>query len=217
MNKLIVAVEGINGSGKSSTCNRLSLALSDLCISNVVLREVGSTIYGNGIRKSVFGDPDVPRPQSQMGRVMQILSSMEDTTTLIKRLPVEVVILNRWWLSTLVYQKDIITKENLKAVTSIFGIATPDISIILTINYQTYLSRTVGREERLGEVDFTAIDNGYRGIYRDPASHYLPEVHLLGTDSSDPTEDIVRIILGKGVIGYSIDGRRHKEDRKEEE
>jgi len=99
----ILLLEGIDGSGKSTVAEKLHWLAQNDCKSVLMLRDPGSTTFGERIRETV-ADPDIP-----LSPMAQTLAFMAARAQLTATLAAEVhnydlIILDRYWPSTIAYQ-----------------------------------------------------------------------------------------------------------------
>ena len=177
---VFVAVEGIDGSGKSGVVRRLVDHLSERGRAGVATREPGGTPEGDRLRGLLLPDDGLAwDPVSELllmnaARVQHvrrlILPSLADGTSVVS---------DRFVGSTLAYQgagrglsQDLIRSLHAQAVDDL----QPDLTIVLDLDVATALSRSRRRlaDDAIDEGRFEALDADFhervRRSYRDQAA-----------------------------------------------
>ena len=125
---MFVAVEGIDGCGKSTTISRIMHLANKHHIANVYAKETTQTAMGRSIRQAVLS-PSVYLTKSEQATAFAIarLECLKKITipALLKN---ELVIGDRYMLSSLAYQ------ANLKSFTNDLGLNYTDATNVLGIN-----------------------------------------------------------------------------------
>lgn len=185
-----IVLEGIDGSGKSTTSQNLSTALHNIGISNIYLREPTQFPTGIRLREFLSGKIDLtPSEELQLfiddrkeSVSRNILPSLQEGKT---------VILDRYYFSTAAYQanshrssKDILDM-NLKE-----NFPIPDYLFYLDISVEKAMERiksTRGNLDRFETIEkLEIIDKNYRSI--------LPDSTIYIDATLKPEELIQKII-----------------------
>lgn len=136
MKGIFVVLEGVEGAGKSTQVRRLEAWCRAAGIPVVVTREPGGTALGEEIRRLVLEGGEVP-PRSELLLYLAARAALVDAVVLPALARGDVVIADRYELSTLAYQgsgRDLALAE----VRSINRFATsglvPDLTILLELD-----------------------------------------------------------------------------------
>ncbi len=141
----LLSFEGIEGSGKSTQLARLKNALEHLNYRAIVLREPGSTSFGEKLREAILQSKDDLNPLTE---VLLFASSrsqlLTDVTLKELNVPNTVVIYDRYIDSSLAYQ-GYARKLGIKEVLEIHGLfpltLVPHLTLYLRISAETSQKR----------------------------------------------------------------------------
>ncbi len=134
----LICIEGIDGSGKTTQVNLLAKALHDRGYDVIILREPTDGVYGRKIRKMIEEGKTDPEELFEL--------FLKDRKENIEKniLPAlkngKIVIMDRYYISTLVYQSEVGIERILEAHEKISA-PKPDLVIILDIPVDEALRR----------------------------------------------------------------------------
>jgi len=187
----LIALEGIDGSGKSTQAQRLRAALDAQRIDAVVFREPGDSPYGDKLREQFRqGRTVAPREEADLfieDRRVDVRDNIGPALAAGR-----VVIMDRYYFSTMAYQGALgLDVEELQRENEAFA-PRPDLTLILDVPPTTSAERIVAAR---GATD------SYEGV------EYLEKVRQLflgfcdgdvvAVDATVPEEKLAREILGK--------------------
>lgn len=227
-NGFFITIEGIDGSGKSSMVNFLSIELSKLGFDVKKTKEPGGTKLGVVLREIItqgidsFCKDDLVRKnqiqeyESIDGKAeffLFIADRAQHLSSLIKPSLDQgsIVISDRGSDSSLAYQGygkglnlDMISRIN----SWILGDTTPDLVIYLRLDYKTAIERVASRGEEMtsfekkGQAFFDRVINGFDEIYRLRVQQSPNTVAIV--DASKSIEDVKKEVLDKVLKAISV-------------
>ncbi len=189
---MFIAIEGIDGAGKSTQARLLVRWLDQQGRSAVLCRDPGSTDLGEEVRKLLLASRHQIGAKAQMLLYMAARAQMVDeliAPTLYKRKAI--VVCDRYVLSNVVYQgygcgldPEVIWQVGQVAT----GGVMPQLTIVLDLEVHTAQQRLQGprdRIETLGQDFFQRLVEGYRqeaqrhshNIVLVPADRSVEEIH----------------------------------------
>jgi dTMP kinase len=174
---VFIALDGIDGAGKSSQIAALATWLRHRGINVATCRDPGSTSVGEALRALLRGDGPVP-----MAPVTEMLLFMASRAQLVHEVIApalargEWVVSDRYLLANIVYQ-GYGSGVDLAAIRAVGEVATngvmPDLVLVLRVGAATAkarLDRPLDRLENRGDAYRGRIDEGYSAeAARDPA------------------------------------------------
>jgi dTMP kinase len=187
----LIALEGIDGSGKSTQAQRLRAALNAQGIDAVVFREPGDSTYGDRLREQFHqGRTVTPREEADLfieDRRIDVRDNIEPALAAGRA-----VIMDRYYFSTMAYQGALgLDVEQLRRENEAFA-PRPHLTLILDVPPSTSAQRIVAAR---GATD------SYEGV------EYLEKVRKLflgfcdgdvvAVDATVAEEELAREILGK--------------------
>jgi len=187
----LIALEGIDGSGKSTQAQRLRAALDAQRIDAVVFREPGDSPYGDKLREQFRqGRTVAPREEADLfieDRRVDVRDNIGPALAAGR-----VVIMDRYYFSTMAYQGALgLDVEELQRENEAFA-PRPDLTLILDVPPTTSAERIVAAR---GATD------SYEGV------EYLEKVRQLflgfcdgdvvAVDATVGEEELAREILGR--------------------
>jgi dTMP kinase len=191
-------LEGIDGSGKSTACQRLSIILEDEGFNVVHLREpTNESPWGKEIRER--------SPRGELSPTEELNLFLKDREWHIQNriLPAldegKIVLLDRYFFATGAYQSGVtgipwqeilrMNREDIKA-------PEPDVVFILDIDAETGLKRATGRENK-ANLQFEKLERliRVRQTYLEIASQDIGEFMII--DASKSLEIVVNEIHGE--------------------
>jgi dTMP kinase len=151
-----IAIEGVDGSGKSTLVGRMPGILDTIVGSSSVrsVRQPGSTTVGNAARDILKGDIACtldPRVQHMLFQTARMDLLFEIQGTKKERLSSNTwVICDRHEDSTEVYQsEDGVPRQDINlAKELLWGLPTPDVTIFLDVKPETVIQRLIQRDTR---------------------------------------------------------------------
>ena len=193
----LIAVEGIDGSGKSGVVRHLAAHLRSLGADVLATREPGGTPEGESLRALVLaGKDETWEPASELllmtaARVQHVRRVIEPALA-----RGQIVVTDRFVGSTLAYQgkgRGLSTGFILDLHRQAVGDLWPDLTLILDLDVATGLGRSRHRlsTDAIDEGRFEGLDLGFhesiRSAFRDQALE-APERHALIDASGTPVE-----------------------------
>lgn len=202
---MLIAFEGIDGSGKTTQAELLSRRLSVEGISNIVLREPGGTPLGEGIRDILLHRSDM-----KINPIAEFLLFSSSRAQLVqeKILPAlnsgKVVIIDRYFYSSIAYQGfgrgipiskiDVVNHFATQNVV-------PDVVLLFTLDVDTAIERRSisGRKaDRMekGEIEFfQKVIDGFAYCAKEEPDRFMI---VDGRESIDSlSEDIFRNVINR--------------------
>ena len=162
MTGLFIALEGIDGSGKSTIAERLVQAFDAAGIEAILTREPGGTALGERIRSLLLADdqgPILPETEALLFAAARAQLVGEVVRPALER--GIVVITDRFADSSLAYQwggreldKDAVTAVQRMATSGL----EPDIKILLDLPVETALRRRLAGADEVNRVDKEAVE-----------------------------------------------------------
>jgi dTMP kinase len=154
----LIALEGIDGSGKSTQAQRLRAALRAQGIDAVVFREPGDSTYGDKLREQFReGRTVTPREEADLfieDRRIDVRDNIEPALAAGR-----VAIMDRYYFSTMAYQGALgLDVEELRRENEAFA-PRPDLTLILDVPPTTSARRIVasrGKTDSYEGVDYLA-------------------------------------------------------------
>jgi dTMP kinase len=168
---VLIAFEGIDGSGKSTQAELLSKRLYEKSIPNVILREPGGTAVGEGVRDLLLHRADL-----KIEPVTEFLLFSASRSQLVREkvLPMlelgKVVILDRYFYSSIAYQ-GFGRGISVEQIETVSRIATqnlvPDVIFLIKLDIETALKRRLhaGRSaDRIEDTDIRFFERVTEGF-----------------------------------------------------
>jgi dTMP kinase len=191
---LLIALEGIDGCGKSTQAHRLVGALGDRGVAAVTFREPGDTKYGRELRRVFVEGRDItPREEMQLfleDRKIDVRDNIEPALARGVH-----VVMDRYYLSSVVYQGTLgLDPEFIRAANEEFA-PRPDLTLILDLPVETAVARI--EAARGGTNSFEGVD-----YLRQVRSLYLrfAEEDAIETIDASVAADAVHGALLKRVL-----------------
>jgi dTMP kinase len=181
---LFLALEGVEGTGKSTQAELLSTWMEELGLPHVLTREPGGTPVGEAIRRVVLTKEDLVMPPET--ELFLILGARAAFLRDVVRPALEegkLVLADRFALSTLAYQgfgRGLDLKELRRAIHLATGGLEPDLYLVLDLPVEEGLARKDGddapdRIEREGRDFLLRVREGYLSLAReDPRIVLIP-------------------------------------------
>ena len=165
---VLICIEGIDGSGKSTVIESFRRLLDKDNTSNAVIHFPNEqSYYGKIIYDHLNGKREIPSDIFQGLYTLDMYSNQE----LIKEMlsSYDVVILDRWFYSTLAYAKYYSTQEIVESV--INGLLKPDLAFLIDGSAGTAINRLDGKDKDKHEVNSNLLYIVAQA-YRDMADEY---------------------------------------------
>lgn len=146
----LVVFEGVEGAGKTTQLERLSLRLGRHGVAVRTLREPGGTAVGDEIRALLLRPGASIPPRSEALLFMASRAALMDEQVRPALARGEVVLLDRFFLSTYAYQvggRGLPEREVREANAFATGGRVPDITVLLTLPVGDGLARAARRGE----------------------------------------------------------------------
>ncbi len=190
---VLVALEGIDGTGKSTQAKRLAVLLSEQGYAVTLLREPTLSPWGRRIREAATAGYGVLAPSQELELFLQDRRydvAAHITPALAAR---QLVLMDRYYFSTIAYQGAWgIDPEYIRRLNEVFA-PVPDLVLLLMIPPAQALERI--RQAR-GQADdvferedhLTKVDRVYRTLMG-------PQVHSV--DASQPIEVVTAVMQQK--------------------
>jgi dTMP kinase len=207
---VLVALEGIDGTGKSTQAKRLAVLLSEQGYAVTPLREPTLSPWGRRIRKAATAGHGVLAPSQELELFLQDRRydvAAHITPALAAR---QLVLMDRYYFSTIAYQGAWgIDPEHIRRLNEVFA-PVPDLVLLLMIPPAQALERI--RQAR-GQTDdvferedhLTKVDRVYRTLIG-------PQVHSV--DANQPIDVVTAIMQQKiqeALSPYFLTSGRERE------
>ena len=142
----LIALEGIDGSGKSTQARRLCAALQELGLSTLLLHEPGDSEYGDRIRQ-LFEHGRSVSPEEEM-RLFLEDRRIDVRDNILPALAVgSVVVMDRYYFSSMAYQGALgLDPELIREKNEVFA-PRPDLTLILDVVPDTGVTRIRARRD----------------------------------------------------------------------
>lgn len=182
---MIIVAEGRDGSGKSTVCPKLALAM-------------GAVLYKTPPEHMRAEQDHINATASDIDhyryfvRVVQEasaeLSSMQSSRN---------VVVDRYWISTVVYHRAMGIPAKLE---DIGDILMPDLTVYLDVSPEVQARRMVGRGMSPGDIRMSGRQDLLRQIYDEVLSTQR-NVFRVNTDNTNP-EEVVAMILARTSLAH---------------
>lgn len=154
----LVVFEGVEGAGKTTQLERLALRLGRHGVTVRMLREPGGTAVGDAIRALLLRPGTLIPPRSEALLFMASRAALMDEQVLPALERDEVVLLDRFFLSTYAYQvagRGLPEREVQQANAFATGGRVPDVTVLLTLPVAEGLARAArrGDADRMEQAD----------------------------------------------------------------
>jgi len=187
MRGMLVTVEGVEGSGKSSQCRRLAESLRARGLDVVLTREPDGTPMGAAIRGLFAADGPTPTPLTQ---VFLFMAARQQHVAEVIRPALSrgaVVLSDRYADATMAYQGfgqgvDLETIRDLTALAT--GGLLPDLTLVLDLEPAVGMARIRGREHDAFEKMDLAFHRRVREGYLEIARTEKRRVVVLSADQA---------------------------------
>jgi len=189
---LLVTLEGMEASGKSTVARRLAYALGQWGLPSLLLREPGGTPLGERLRRLLKGGAG---PQDPWAEAFLFLSARAELVARRLRPALEagrVVVCDRFADSTLAYQGygrglDLETLRGLNRLAT--GALTPHLTLLLDLTPEVALARLPGPPDRFeaeGLAFHQRVREGYLALAREEPERWRV------LDATRPLPEVVR-------------------------
>ena len=188
-----IAFEGVDGCGKSTQISRLNSYLNSKNIDTLLTREPGGTLVAEQIR-AVVKAPLLPLDLNTELLLFSAARSHHVQTLILPNLNEgKTVICDRYYLSTLVYQK-LTTRLNpttLKALEELsFNSLIPDLTIVLELPLEQCIARIVSRGETRDHFEQTERLSQVITDYKTMSYPNHPNARIHRINAAQPIEAI---------------------------
>ena len=140
----IICVEGIDGSGKSSVIEKITNELDKRDLTTKVIHFPNEEAYfGKIIYDHLNGKREIPSDIFQALYIMDMYDKQQNIKQSTKYY--DVVILDRWYFSTLAYSKYYRTQEIIENIS--YSLLMPDITFLLDTPLNALLKRLKGKNK----------------------------------------------------------------------
>lgn len=188
---VLLALEGVDGCGKSTQAELLASALRERSLEVVLTREPTDSLLGRQIREYFQGSERYLSPKEELNLFMA--DRREHVAEVIDPALAEgkIVISDRYYYSTVAYQGALgLDPERILAQNEVMAVR-PDLTVILTLPVAQALARLAGAPQRPRQVsEEPAYLERVATIY---ASLKGPEIHQV--DASAPPAEVHAFIL----------------------
>lgn len=188
---VLLALEGVDGCGKSTQAELLASALRERGLEVVLTREPTDSLLGRQIREYFQGSERYLSPKEELNLFMA--DRREHVAEVIDPALAEgkIVISDRYYYSTVAYQGALgLDPERILAQNEVMAVR-PDLTVILTLPVAQALARLSGTPQRPRQVsEEPAYLERVATIY---ASLKGPEIHQV--DASAPPAEVHAFIL----------------------
>ena len=173
---MLITIEGIDGSGKSSLVESLCGSLSDLC--PVITREPGETWVGNSVRRAIAEEID---PVAEA--LLFVADHAVHLATVVRPALIQekLVISDRYTDSRYAYQQVTLSGKVPDPLTWLRQVhqgwtVPPDLTFLLVVPVEEALRRRAGREER-DHFEYasllTRVQENYLALAREEPSRFV--------------------------------------------
>lgn len=195
----LIALEGIDGSGKSSQARRLRDALRERGIDAVLFREPGDSPFGDELRRQFReGRTVTPREEAELfieDRRIDVRDNIDPALAAGK-----VVLMDRYYFSTMAYQGALgLDVDELRRTNEAFA-PRPDLTLVLDVPPETSSERILAARETLDSYEGVEYLGRVREIFLSLCDGDV--VRVDATASEDEVADeillLVLEVLGRG-------------------
>lgn len=151
-NGFFIALEGMDGAGKSTIVKDVVAFLKSNECDTVQTREVGGTKFADKVRSLLLDDISADVSDTALALLVSAARRDHVESVIMPALKQgKVVVSDRFSCSTLMYQRKASDIESI--VEHGTGGLVPDLTLLLSIDYATYLDRVINRNRTLhGEI-----------------------------------------------------------------
>ncbi len=188
---ILIALEGIDGSGKSTQAKLLREALEARGIDAVVYREPGDSEFGDQLRKQ-FQHGRTATPQEEAGMFIEDRKIDVRDNILPALAAGKVVVMDRYYFSTMAYQGALgLDVEELRERNETFA-PRPHLTLILDVPAETSAIRIHASREAPDSYEGTE----YLAKVRDLFLSFV-DGDVVAVDATVSTEALAKEVLGK--------------------
>ncbi len=189
---ILVALEGIDGSGKSTQASLLRDALEARGVDAVVYREPGDSEFGDDLRRQQFRDGRTVSPQKEAELFIEDRKIDVRDNILPALAAGEVVVMDRYYFSTMAYQGALgLDVEELRQRNEAFA-PRPHLTLILDVPAETSAARIEASREAPDSYESAE----YLAEVRDLFLSFV-EGDVVAVDATVSIEELAEEVLGK--------------------
>jgi len=196
---LLVAIEGINGSGKSTQATLLEQYFKDQGNQTLLVREPGGSVLGEEVRKILRHGAMPIHPTTQVALFLAARCQLAQEVIKPAIEAGKVVLTDRWITSTLVYQGYAMAAMSADDIMQIagllFGDVHPDITFVLKVpvtetndRLQKLKGDVPDRFEKKGLQFQQTLADGYSLV----AKTYRDHIEVDGTGTTEQVQQRIR-------------------------
>ncbi len=198
---LLIAIEGIDGAGKSTQARLLSEALERDGIANVLTREPTDGVYGSRIRAAAAAGERLPANE-ELELFVKDRAEHVDSVVLPAMELGRWVVTDRYFLSTAAYQgaRGLDREQILAEQEARFPV--PDCALILELDVGAGLKRVSHR----GENDAFELADSLRSVAREFAALSRPYIERIDADR-DPAavlRSLLEALAARGMVSEEL-------------
>lgn len=186
---LLVAVDGIDGAGKTTLAHGLASALGEHNIPTVISKEPTAGPWGRKVRESAITGRATPAEELDY--------LLRDRTEHVRELigPAladgQAVILDRYYFSTVAYQGAVLDPDEVLRQNEAIA-PRPDLTLILDLDVESSLGRIAARGDKPNHFERMGTLTVCRDVFQGIGRTY-PNAHLL--DAREPASAVLRRAL----------------------
>lgn len=194
---VFIALEGVEGSGKSTQTRLLAEWLAARDIPHVVTREPGGTDVGERARRILL-EADAVEPRAELLLMLAARAALVEAVVRPALEAGAVVVTDRWALSTLAYQghgRGLPLSEVAAMNAFATGGLAPDLTVVLDVDLEVGVARLAERGgeadrfEREGRVFHERVAGGYHALV-------TSEPGVVAVDGGDSPAAVHAAVLG---------------------
>lgn len=195
----LIALEGIDGSGKSSQARRLRDALRERGIDAVLFREPGDSPFGDELRRQFReGRTVTPREEAELfieDRRIDVRDNIDPALAAGK-----VVLMDRYYFSTMAYQGALgLDVDELRRTNEAFA-PRPDLTLVLDVPAETSAERILAARETLDSYEGVEYLARVREIFLSLCDGDVVQINATASEDGVADEILLLVLelLGRG-------------------